>query len=83
MLIFKGEGNMWPITGLLKGPGFLRREGVGYRGICFLDRGGLREWGGCPSPFPGRRMGQGRAEKMPGSWGVGAARLKEQCRGQD
>ena len=29
-LFLKREGNMWPITGLLKGPGFLRREGVGW-----------------------------------------------------
>lgn len=29
-LFLKREGNMWPITGLLKGPGFLSREGVGW-----------------------------------------------------
>ena len=28
---------------------------------CLLDRGGFREGGGCPSPFPGRRLGQDRA----------------------
>ena len=29
----KGEGTMWPITDLLRGPGFLRSEGVGWQDL--------------------------------------------------
>lgn len=68
---------MWPIAGLLKGPGFLRRGGVGEWD---LPSGPWRteSGGGSSSPSPDGRLGQGRARKEPdgenishSDWGCG------------
>lgn len=74
---------MWPITGLLKGPGFLRR-GCGPVGSAFSSMEdsecvvdvqapslALVEWGAC------------QVEGIPPRAGVvGAARVREPCRGK-
>lgn len=65
---------MWPLAGLLRGPGFLRRE-CGLVGPAFSTMEDSERYGGCPSPSPGRRLGQSRAGKEPGRENVSHTEL--------
>lgn len=59
---------MWPLAGLLKGPGFLRREDVGLRDLPSPPGRTQSGCGGCPSLSPGGgrcREGAPQGECIP------------------